>query len=77
MGELNKVWALEVLRDYVWAATKVPSGELTPAGNPKMGFPVDRDEIDKRLHVAQQVVRRVLPGEEWNGWWGYQTQIRG
>ncbi len=71
MGELNRAWALEVLHDYVWAATKVPTGERYRGGSAKKAFPVDRDELQKRLHVAEQIVRRVLP-DPINGW-GYSN----
>ncbi len=73
MGELNRAWALEVLHDYVWAATKVPTGEETRYGHPQKAFPVTTDDLQKRLHVAEQVVRRVLPSEQRSLYSGYNS----
>ena len=61
MGELNRSWALDVLRDYLDVSTKVPTGEQTQYGNPKLGFKVTKDELQKRVHVVKQILERVLP----------------
>lgn len=52
------------------------TGNSLPRAIPRRTFPVDRDEIDKRLHVAQQIVKRVLPGEDWSPWFGYGSPER-
>ncbi|HMR49034.1 MAG TPA: TIGR02391 family protein [Arachnia sp.] len=74
MSDLNKQWAKKQLEHYLWATTKVPNGELTAAGNPRMRLRVTGDELEKLGYVVGQIIIRVFPGIELN--WHWTAHVR-
>jgi hypothetical protein len=51
------------LKRYLRLIEKVPSGELTPAGNPKMRTRGTADEITSQAYVVRRIYEHLFEGE--------------
>src|SRR5690349_14702249 len=56
-------WAEKELKKYLRLTTKVPSGELTPAGNPRMKVRGTTEQIRQQRYVVQLIWAELFMGE--------------